>query len=212
MSGTIKSTSSNLTRSSISQESQRHTPQAAVGSAAPAPQLSHPALQGRPAPKHSAPAPRLGRVDIRSSDHELRAKAFEAHRQEISKQAGPSNNPHLNALDKLQQRHFKPAPGGVEIPFTPNSLLGGGKRVNTIGSSSRDVRVVAAAEVAQQLTERIQDTRLLIQNLTADLQAEVDDPGQRELTAQALVEARRDLDTYARQYAVFQNESRSINR
>jgi type III effector protein AvrRps4 len=66
-------------------------------------------------------------------------QAVDAQRQDINTQAGPSNNPHLNALNHLEQRDFEPAAGGIEIPFTPNSLLGGGrsKRVDADASSSR---------------------------------------------------------------------------
>ncbi|KPC30060.1 Type III effector HopK1 [Pseudomonas syringae pv. cilantro] len=67
------------------------------------------------------------------------AKAFDAQRLNINTQAGPSNSPHLNALNTLQQRHFKPAAGGLEIPVTSNSLLGGGRQVYQIGSSSREL-------------------------------------------------------------------------
>jgi len=86
------------------------------------------------------------------------AKAVDAQRLDIITQAGPSNSPHLNALNKLQQRRFKPAAGGIEIPFTPNSLLGGGgsKRVDTRGTSSRQVQVCEAG-VIEERKERIRE-------------------------------------------------------
>ncbi len=42
------------------------------------------------------------------------AKAFDAQRLNINTQAGPSNSPHLNALNTLQQRHCS----GQLIPDT----------------------------------------------------------------------------------------------
>ena len=59
------------------------------------------------------------------------AKAVDAQRLDIITQAAPSNSLHLKALNNLQQRRFKPAVGGMEIPFTPNSLLGGGRGQQT---------------------------------------------------------------------------------
>jgi len=101
------------------------------------------------------------------------AKAVDAQRLDIITQAGPSNSPHLNALNKLQQRRFKPAAGGIEIPFTPHSLLGGGgsKRIDTRGTSSRDVRVCDAGvieerkeRIGEQISNLQQQNENLLQN------------------------------------------------
>ncbi|QUP55486.1 type III effector [Ralstonia syzygii] len=115
----------------------------------------------------------------------------------------------MSALDKLQQRNFKPALGGLEIPFTPNSLLGGGKRVSQLGSSSRDVGVVASGAAAE-LREEIEDKRLLIQNLTEELQGETD-TGQRALTTETLSSARADLAQLVERLRVLADEHRRIN-
>ncbi|WP_425479218.1 hypothetical protein [Xanthomonas bromi] len=129
-------------------------------------------------------------------------------------QPGPSKNPHLTALDKLQERNFEPAPGGVKIPLTPNSLPGGGgKRVQVVGTSSRDVQVVTAG-IAPALQEAIDDKKIFIQNLRQELQEarEESNPTTIAHNAQALDQALADLRSMMGQAAVHLEESRRINR
>ncbi|WP_243787542.1 XopO/AvrRps4 family type III secretion system effector [Pseudomonas amygdali] len=143
----------------------------------------------------------------------LLAKSFDAQRLDINTQAGPSNSPHLNALNKLQQRDFKPAAGGLEIPFTPKSLLGGGKRVYQIGSSSRDVQVCSRGAGAA-LRQEIEDKQLMVNNLTDELQDAIDEGNPAEIanTSQQLRQARSDLAELQRRFAVLGNEDRRINQ
>lgn len=142
--------------------------------------------------------------------HDWRAKAFDAQRHDINTQAGPSNNRHLSALDKLQKRDFKPAVGGLEIPSTPHSLLGGGgKRVYQMGEASRHVTVVPIGN-RDELEEKITDKRIAIQVLTQELATETD-PVERGLTAQTLQTARTELAELMARAAVLRNEHRRIN-
>ncbi|MFE8645454.1 hypothetical protein ACFX58_10260 [Sphingomonas sp. NCPPB 2930] len=191
-----------------SEQSPCDTPPAVVVPASPAPRPSNALLQGLSAIMHGA-TPQRAPVDTPSSGNGERSKAFEAQRLDISAQAGPSDNPHLTALDVLQKRDFKPAPGGVEIPFTTNSLLGGGKRVYTHGASSHDVQLVhAGAEPG--LREAIEDKQLLIQDLIQDLEDESEE-GQRALTIEALNQARAALADLARRYAISREQNRNVN-
>jgi type III effector protein AvrRps4 len=142
-------------------------------------------------------------------EHQQRTAAFAAQRHEINSQPGPSNNRQLNALDKLQNRDFKPAVGGLEIPLTPHSLLGGGKRVYQRGETSRDVRVVPRG-VAEDLRQKIDDKRELITRLATDLQDETD-PGQMALTTEALRTARVEFAELIARAQVLGNEDRRVN-
>ncbi|KOP53052.1 type III effector AvrRps4 [Pseudomonas coronafaciens pv. porri] len=141
------------------------------------------------------------------------AKSFDAQRLEINTQAGPSNSPHLNALNKLQQRNFKPAAGGLEIPVTPNSLLGGGKRVSQIGSSSRDIKVCPRGAGAA-LRDQIEDKQQLINDFNNELQEAIDE-GNPNLIAhntEQLRQARADLVELQRRFAILAHEDRRINQ
>ncbi|MCS4509501.1 XopO/AvrRps4 family type III secretion system effector [Xylophilus ampelinus] len=191
-----------------SQESPRDTPQSVAGSAAPAPKSSDPALQGLSTIKNKTLAPEPEQVDTRFSGSDWRNKAFEAQRKDISMQPGTSNSPYLTALDTLQQRDFKPAPGGLEIPFTPNSLLGGGKRTSQLGSSSQNV--VVTDNALKELQEAIDDKNFLIDELRQDLETETD-AAQRQLTIRALNNAISDLSSYKTQYETARNARSRIN-
>ncbi|SDK38019.1 type III effector protein AvrRps4 [Paracidovorax citrulli] len=206
----IKTTGNHKIYSSSTQEPQRHAPQADAGSAS---KLIHPALQGLPSIPHGGATPRQALVNSPLAEHARRSEAFKAQRQAIAMQPGPSNHPHLIALDKLEARGFEPAAGGIKIPLTPNSLPGGGKRVQTVGTSSRDVHVVPAG-IAPQLREAIQDKQLMIQTLTQELaQAEEEgNPAEIAQNQRLLAQARQDLAGYMRQAAVYGEESRRINR
>ncbi|XUP37829.1 hypothetical protein WAE31_10255 (plasmid) [Xanthomonas axonopodis pv. vasculorum] len=119
---------------------------------------------------------------------------------------------HLTALDKLQERDFEPALGGVKIPLTPNSLPGGGKRVTVAGTSSRDVHVVPAG-IRSDLSESIVDKQAIIQTLRRDLQ-EARNLGNPALIAQnerLLQQELADLRSMLQQVAVYGQEHRRIN-
>lgn len=214
LSSSIKSSSSNSTRSQTLEDTQRHTKQAA-GSSGPSAKLAHPELQGMPAAKRTAPMPMQARAESPLAQKTRLTQTFDAQRHGIAEQAGPSNDPHRVALDKLQARGFMPAVGGIEIPLTPHSLPGGGKRVRTTGaSSSNNVNVVPSREVAQQLRQSIEDTQLLIQTVTEDLAQAVEDgnPDQIEINRELLTNARFDLQSYTQQYRALEEESRRRNR
>lgn len=50
--------------------------------------------------------------------------AFAAQRLELANQPSSSQDPRLIALEKLEQRGFKPALGGLEIPVTGKAMGG----------------------------------------------------------------------------------------
>ncbi|MFD1841584.1 XopO/AvrRps4 family type III secretion system effector [Paracidovorax cattleyae] len=214
LNSSIKSASSNSTRSQALQETQRHTKQPTAGSSGPSAKLAHPELQGMLAAKRTAQTPRQARADSPSAQSARLTQAFNAQRHSIAEQAGPSNDRHLTALDKLQARGFMPAVGGIEIPLTPHSLPGGGKRVRAIGaSSSTQVSVVPGRDVAQQLRQSIEDARLLIQTATEDLAnaEEEGNPIEIATNQRILAEARSDLQTYNQLYAAYREENRRRN-
>lgn len=203
-------TGSHFTPTSSTQAPLPHAPQKGSGST---PGLAHSPLQGRSLTLHAERAPQQELAGIPSSERARRSEAFRRQRQAIAAQAGPSHNPHLIALDKLQARGFEPAPGGMKIPLTPNALPGGGKRVQTVGTSSRDVRVVGTG-VIDELREAITEKQSMIQTLAQDLaQAEAEaNPAEIARNRQLLTQAREDLRNYMRQAAVYGEEHRRMNR
>ncbi|MBV6793134.1 hypothetical protein KWH42_06740 [Xanthomonas campestris pv. daturae] len=206
----IKAINSHHTHSSSSEEPKRQSRQADAGAD---PTRIHPALEGLPSIRQGMQATRRDATKTSSLEHSRRTEAFKAQRQAISMQPGPSNNPHLTALDKLQERDFEPALGGVKIPLTLNSLPGGGKRVQVAGTSSQDVHVVPAG-IRSELQEAITDKQLFIQTLRQDLQ-EARNQGNPALIAQnerLLEQANADLRSLLGQVAVYGEESRRINR
>ncbi|MCF5806274.1 XopO/AvrRps4 family type III secretion system effector [Pseudomonas tremae] len=140
-------------------------------------------------------------------------KSFDAQRLDINTQAGPSNSRHLNALNKLQQRNFKPAAGGLEIPVTPNSLLGGGKRVSQLGSSSRDIKVCPRGAGAA-LREQIGDKQELINTFIEELQEAIDEanPALIAHNTEQLRQARADLAELQNRFAILATEHNRINQ
>ncbi|WP_372178124.1 XopO/AvrRps4 family type III secretion system effector [Xanthomonas axonopodis pv. phyllanthi] len=205
----VKAINSHHIHSSSSEEPQRQSPQADAGANST---RIHPALNGLPSIRQGRQATRRDATKTSSPEHSLLAETFKAQRQAIYTQPGPSNNPHLTALDKLQERDFEPAPGGLKIPFSPNSLPGGGKRVSLAGTSSRDVHVVPAG-IRSELRESIVDKQTLIGTLTQELQ-EARDQGNPALIAQnerLLEQARADLRSLMEQARVYGQEHRRIN-
>ncbi|MGV7165681.1 XopO/AvrRps4 family type III secretion system effector [Xanthomonas axonopodis pv. cajani] len=193
----------------LPEESQRQSPQADAGADSA---RVHPALNGLPSIRQSRQATRRDATKTSSLEHSLLTETFKAQRQAIYTQPGPSNNPHLTALDKLQERDFEPAPGGLKIPFSPNSLPGGGKRVSSAGTSSRDAHVVNAG-IRSELRESIVDKQTFIGTLEQDLQ-EARDQGNPALIAQnerLLEQARADLRSLRQQAMVYAEEHRRIN-
>jgi len=125
-------------------------------------------------------------------------QAVDAQREDINTQAGPSNNPHLNALNHLEQRDFEPAAGGIEIPFTPNSLLGGGgsKRVDTRGTTSRHVQVCLPGVIEERIEETREGIRAqqeVLDNLGQNW-ANATDQGERSNIFQQMRQAQQHLN------------------
>ncbi|HEX7634522.1 MAG TPA: hypothetical protein VF427_04475 [Noviherbaspirillum sp.] len=100
------------------------------------------------------------------------AKAVDAQRLDIITQAGSSNSLHLKALNKLQQRNFRPAAGGIEIPFTPYSLLGG-------SGSKRRVTPPTEASIAA-LEAEVNNKKQILNNII-DSAREVDSDDEDEI-------------------------------
>ena len=213
----------NISSSPVTTSFNHCEPAQASHSAAPAATVAHtparkapsPGLEGLPSARRNEQAPHPQQGGAGSLERERRAKAFEAQRHDINTQAGPSNNPHLTALDKLQKRGFKPAVGGLEIPLTPHSPLGGGKRVYQRGETSRDVRVVPRG-VAADLQRRISDKREMIQNFIDELEElnEANDPdnaAEIATTRELLAAARVELAELIARGQVLANENRRIN-
>lgn len=188
-------------------------PQASQKGAGSAPGVAHPALHGLPPTAHGERAPRQELAGTPSPEHARRTQAFNAQRQALAAQAGSSHDRHLIALDQLQARNFEPAPGGMKIPLAPHALPGGGKRVQTVGTSSRNVHVVPMG-VINELREAIADKQLMIQTL-AEVLAQAEEEGNPVEIArhqQLLTQAREDLRNYMRQAAVYGEEHRRMNR
>ncbi|MFC3657166.1 type III effector AvrRps4 [Xanthomonas hyacinthi] len=210
----FSSASAGFNNSASVHESKSRIAAAADDAALPAPEIPPAEVRGLPAARSSARAPQRGQVATRSSakspEHACRARAFDAQRVDINTQAGPSNNPHLSAIDKLQQRGFKPAPGGLQIPFTRNALLGGtGKRVYQFGSSSRHVNVVPAGNIAK-LTDEIRKKEQLIIELTEDIENPNDD-AQLQAATENRDKVNEELFELRRREVVLTNENLRLN-
>ncbi|WP_057403176.1 XopO/AvrRps4 family type III secretion system effector [Pseudomonas amygdali] len=171
----------------------------------------------KPGARLSMQAQRLRQLGERPAHQDrqntILVKAFDAQRLDINTHAGPSNSPHLNALNQLQQRNFKPAVGGLEIPVTPNSLLGGGKRVSHLGSSSRDIQVCPRGAAAE-LRQEIQDKQTFVNDLTEELEDATEEANPDEIanTTQQLRQARTDLVELQRRLMMLAHEDRRINQ
>jgi len=128
-------------------------------------------------------------------------------------QPGPSKNPHLIALDKLQERDFEPATGGVKIPLGPNSLPGGGKRVQVVGTSSRDIHVVPAG-ILPELRDQIVDKQEFIRVISEELQQARNErnPTMIAQNQQLLEQATSELMTLLERAAAYGEQSRRIRR
>ncbi|MEJ2754428.1 MAG: hypothetical protein P8104_00950, partial [Gammaproteobacteria bacterium] len=88
-------------------------------------------------------------------DSSIVSRAIAAQRLEMLEQPSSSRDLRLIALDKLQQRDFRPALGGLEIPLTGKAMGGMPKRVNApyrpsvsrFSSSSVSTRVSSATRL-----------------------------------------------------------------
>lgn len=71
--------------------------------------------------------------DIENVGVKAAGRAFAAQRLALSAQPGSSKDPRLTALNHLERRGFKPAPGGLDIPLTGQALGGmRRRRVNAL--------------------------------------------------------------------------------
>lgn len=114
------------------------------------------------------------------------SQSFAGQRWELSLQPSSSKDLRLTALNKLEQRNFQPAPGGLEIPLTGKAM--GGMRRRTNAPVTPDVASTLGAEV-HALREAIADKLQFINDLRQDLLDENDNPGQAELTRKAIEQA-----------------------
>jgi type III effector protein AvrRps4 len=118
-------------------------------------------------------------------DSSILSRAFAAQRLEMFEQPSSSRDLRLIALDKLQQRDFRPALGGLEIPLTGKAMGGMPKRINApfrpssvqssrFSSSSVSTMVSSAtrlefgAPVREKLIE-IEDKSIVVADLRDEL-------------------------------------------
>ena len=159
-------------------------------------------------------------------DSSILSRAFAAQRLEMLEQPSSSRDLRLIALDKLQQRGFKPALGGLEIPLTGKALGGMPKRINApfrpasiqssrFSSSSTTVSSATRLEFAAPVREKqieIEDKS----NFVADLKDELEVGGMSEeqtrLTRQALEQAEDELATLHAEYRRLQEQIRQAER
>jgi hypothetical protein len=133
-------------------------------------------------------------------NHSALSRAFAAQRLELFEQPSSSKDLRLTALDKLEQRGFKPALGGIEIPLTGKAMGGMRRRVNapfSLSSLSKEGAQQYRQEFEQELNEindRMEHKELFIEELTTYL-ARPDLTGvQRNSARESLAEIRRDLE------------------
>ncbi len=78
----------------------------------------------------NAKAPKTTTTDSAQRSNSVLSRAFAAQRLELFEQPSSSKDLRLTALDKLEQRGFKPALGGLEIPLTGKAMGGMPKRIS----------------------------------------------------------------------------------
>ncbi len=127
------------------------------------------------------------------------SRAFAAQRLELFEQPSSSKDLRFTALDKLEQRNFRPAPGGLEIPLTGKAMGGMPKRTSRVNAPY--IPEEASGEVsreyytqARNLVDQINQQRLIIQNLSLQiLQTDLTEE-QIQSVRERLATARNTLD------------------
>lgn len=149
-------------------------------------------------------------------DSSILSRAIAAQRLEMFEQPSSSRDLRLIALDKLQQRGFRPALGGLEIPLTGKAMGGMPKRINaSFRSSSSSVSSATRQEFSEPAREKlieINDKANFITTLRAELADEGISAVQARLTRQDLQQAQDDLATLHAEYRRIQEQVRQAER
>lgn len=158
-------------------------------------------------------------------DSSILSRAIAAQRLEMFEQPSSSRDLRLIALDKLQQRGFRPALGGLEIPLTGKAMGGMPKRINapfrpsssSVSSRSSSSSVSSAtrlefSEPAREKLLEITDKTDFITELRAELAGGGLSEVQTRLNRQALEQAQDELATLHAEYRRIQEQVRQAER
>ncbi len=147
-------------------------------------------------------------------DSSVLSRAIAAQRLELFEQPSSSKDLRLIALDKLQQRGFRPALGGLEIPLTGKAMGGMPKRINAYyypGAASESTRQEFGGPAAEKQQE-INDKKEFIAELREELAAGGTTEVQTRLNRQALQQAQNELATLQAEYRRIQEQARQAER
>ncbi len=116
------------------------------------------------------------------------SNAFVAQRLELSAQPSSSNDPRLTALNNLELRGFKPAPGGLEIPLTGKAMGGMHRRRINAPLTPAAASTIGYEYMAElnSLSAQIADKQAFIADLREEIEEEDMTPGQIQINRQTI--------------------------